>query len=88
MSITISDFKEYFTRDFPYLPVWDALVSYNEGEVVYYTDRLFYTAKSNSVPVGTLPTNTTYFSVTTDDYYNYINDTDIEKAIGEMTAIS
>ena len=87
MSITISDFKEYFTRDFPYLPVWDDLVSYNAGEVVYYTNRLFYTAKSNAVPVGTLPTNTTYFDLVTDDYYNYINDTDIEKAIGEMTAM-
>ena len=87
MSITISDFKEYFDRTFPYLPVWDALVSYNAGEVVYYTDRLFYKALSNSVPVGTLPTNATYFTLTTDDYYNYINDTDIEKAIGEMTAM-
>ena len=87
MSITISDFKEYFTRDFPYLPVWDALVSYNAGEVVYYTNRLFYTAKSNAVPAGTLPTNATYFDLITDDYYNYINDTDIEKAIGEMTAM-
>lgn len=87
MSITISDFKEYFTRDFPYLPVWDDLVSYNKDEVVYYTDRLFYVALSNSIPVGTLPTNTTYFSLTTDDYYNYINGTDIEKAIGECDAM-
>lgn len=87
MSITVSDFKEYFTRDFPYLPVWDALVSYNKDEVVYYTDRLFYTAKSNAVPVGTLPTNATYFTLTTDDYYNYINDTDITKALAEQEAM-
>lgn len=87
MSITILDFKEYFTRDFPYLPVWDALVSYNAGEVVYYTNRLFYTAKSDSVPVGTLPTNATYFEKITDDYYNYINNTDIEKALLEQEAM-
>jgi len=87
MSITISDFKEYFDRTFPYLPVWDALISYNKDEVVYYTDRLFYIALSNSIPAGTLPTNTTYFALTTDDYYNYINDTDIEKAIGEQEAM-
>lgn len=87
MTITISDFKEYFTRDFPYLLVWDELVSYNKDEVVYYTDRLFYVALSNSIPAGTLPTNATYFDLITDDYYNYINDTDIEKAIGEMTAM-
>ena len=85
MSITISDFKEYFNRPFPYLPVWDVLVSYNKDEVVYYgTTRLFYIALSNSIPVGTLPTNATYFSITTEDYYNYINDTDIEKAIAEQ----
>lgn len=87
MSITILDFKEYFTRDFPYLPVWDALVSYNAGEVVYYTNRLFYTAKIDSVPAGTLPTNVTYFEKITDDYYNYINDTDIEKALLEQEAM-
>jgi hypothetical protein len=88
MSITVSDFKQYFTRDFPYLPVWDALVSYNKDEVVYYeTTRLFYIALSNTIPAGTLPTNTTYFSVTSDDYYNYINDTDITKAIGECDAM-
>jgi len=88
MSITISDFKEYFTRDFPYLPVWDELISYNAGETVYYeTNRLFYTVIVNEVPAGTLPTDTDYFSLATDDYYNYINDTDIEKAIGECDAM-
>ncbi len=88
MSITINDFKEYFTRDFPYLPVWDSLVSYNKDEVIYYeTTRLFYIALSNTMPVGTLPTNTNYFSVISDDYYNYINDTDIAKAINECDAM-
>lgn len=82
MSITVEEFKTYFDRTFPYLPVWDALVSYNATETVYYNiNRLFYTAIVNEIPAGTLPTNTTYFSVATDDYYNYINDTDIEKAI-------
>lgn len=88
MTITVSDFKEYFTRDFPYLPVWDELVSYNAGEVVYYeTTRLFYNTLANETPVGTLPTDTDYFEVVAGDYYDYINDTDIEKAIGEMTAM-
>lgn len=88
MSITVDEFKTYFTRDFPYLPVWDALVSYNKDEVVYYeTTRLFYIALSNAIPIGTLPTDTDYFSVTSDDYYNYINDTDITKAIGECDAM-
>ena len=82
MSITVEDFKNYFTRPFPYLPVWDATVSYNEAETVYYeTTRLFYTANSDSVPAGTLPTNTTYFTKVTDDVYNYISDTDIQNAI-------
>ena len=81
MSITVTDFKNYFVRDFPYLPVWDATISYNSGEEVYYTNRLFYTAKSDAVPAGTLPTNTTYFDKTTDDVYNYISDTDIQNAI-------
>ncbi len=88
MSITITDFKEYFYRDFPYLPVWDDSVSYNKDEIVYYdVNRLFYKALSDSVPVGTLPTNATYFEKVAGDVYDYISDTDITKAIAECDAM-
>lgn len=88
MSITVEQFKTYFDRDFPYLPVWDALVSYNTNELVYYeTNRLFYKALSDSIPIGTLPTNTIYWIQTTGDIYDYISDSDIEKAIAECDSL-
>lgn len=82
--MSIEDFKTYFTRDFAYLPLWDNTISYNTNEEVYY-NRLFYTALSDSIPAGTLPTNTTYWAKTDDDIDNFVQDTDITKAIAEAT---
>lgn len=84
--ITIYDFKTYFYKDFPYLPVWSAVETYNEGQKVYYAEtKLFYIALKNDV--SSIPTNTDDWQPVKDDVLNYIADVYIERAIGEMTAM-
>jgi Protein of unknown function (DUF4054) len=76
-TITVSQFKTYFYRDFPYLPNYDATALYNTGDKVYYaTTKLFYTALSNGV-TGIVPTNATYWAVASDKVLNYVQDVDI-----------
>lgn len=84
--ITIQDFKKYFYKDFPYLPVWSATKTYKAGEEVYYTENeLFYVAKNDNVV--TLPTEEQDWERVDDSILNYVSDVDIERAIGEMTAM-
>lgn len=83
-TVTVSDFKTQFVRDFPYLPEWSAETQYNNGDVVYYsTTSLFYQANQNGAPLGTLPTDNTYWDDYTDDIYNYVLDADITRAFSE-----
>lgn len=83
-TITITDFKTLFARDFPYLPEWSSTKLYNSGNVVYYsTTELFYQANQNGVPLATLPTDSQYWDAYSDDIYNYVLDADITKAFGE-----
>lgn len=82
-TITVQDFKEYFYRDFAYLPVWNITTTYNQGQRVYYeTDSLFYDCLKNGVT--SIPTTATDWSIVTkDDVNNYILDQDIEKSFKE-----
>ncbi len=83
-TITVADFKAFFPRDFSYLPVWSFFKIYNAGAIVYYSEtELFYKARSNGIPMGTLPTDETYWEIYPDDIYNYVLDSDIEKAFAE-----
>jgi hypothetical protein len=83
-TITVADFKALFVRDFPYLPVWSDTKLYNKDTVVYYeVTELFYRALDNGVPVGTVPTNATYWVLYPGDIYNYVLDSDIIKAFAE-----
>lgn len=84
-SITVSDFKAQFMRDFPYLPVWVA-GSYNMGEEVYYTPtRLFYTANSNGVT--STPDTVLDWTVTQDSINNFVQDSDITRAFQEAQVV-
>ena len=84
--ITVDEFKTYFYRDFPFLPVYVAGNTYNTTDTVYYEPtRLFYRPLMNGVTA--LPTVSTYWEVVEDDIYNYVLDEDITKAMGEMSAM-
>ena len=78
-SVTVDQFKAYFNRDFPYLPIWDAGVTYWQGDIVYYIDN-FYQAKNDDLE-NVLPTVTAKWKKVKDDINNYVTDADIEKAM-------
>lgn len=80
-TITVTDFKNLFVRDFPYLPIWSNTTTYNTGAIVYYTNGLFYQCLSNGVTA--IPTNVTYWVLYTADIYDYVLDADIQRAFDE-----
>jgi hypothetical protein len=83
-TITVTDFKNYFVRDFSYLLVWSSETTYNTGTEVYYeTNGLFYTCKNYGVT--SIPTTTADWDVTSDSIYNYVLDADITKALDEAS---
>ncbi len=75
--LTVDDFKEFFTRNFPYLPVYDESKTYFEGDEVYLEPN-FYTSlqDNNTYPLD----DAEYWQITSDKLSNYVLDSDIEKA--------
>lgn len=80
-TITPQMFKEYFNKDFPYLPIYEEGVTYWLDDVVYYTDNNFYKSliDDNTTP----PANTENWQKVKDSTENYITDNDIQKALNE-----
>ena len=84
--LTTEDFKEFFTRDFKYLNVWDNITVYNLLDIVYYTNnKQFYRSliddNLNNIP----PDKKECWEPIIDDYNSYITDYDIEKAYVEAS---
>jgi hypothetical protein len=76
--ITVDDFKDHFTRDFPYLPYWEEGKAYFKNDVVY--DGInFYTSliDANLQPLS----DNQSWSLYNDSKENYLSDNDIQKAI-------
>lgn len=82
-TITVSDFKSQFSRDFPFLPLYVS-GTYNEGDITYYTG-LFY--KSIVDGNTAIPTDTFKWQKFKQDADNYIVDSDITRAFGEAMAV-
>jgi len=83
-TITVADFKAYFRRDFPYLPVYSDTKLYNIGARVYYPDtELFYDCTENGVTDVPPTTDPGPWVLVSDDIDNYVLDEDIDKAFGE-----
>lgn len=81
-NITPQDFKDYFTREFSYLPVWDGSISYKLNDIVYYeVEGLFYKSLINK-NINNIPAENSEFWQEDDEvqYNDYINDNDITKA--------
>jgi len=81
-TVTTTDFKTRFFRDFAYLPVYDSTALYNLGDVTYY-NQLFYKALVNGVTGVTPGTDATKWVLTTDSLQNYVMDQDIQNAFTE-----
>lgn len=80
IEVTTDDFKNLFTRDFPYLSVYVEGKAYFKDDEVYYAPNFY---KSLTDGNTTLPTDTTNWSLVNDSVDNYIQDSDILRAFNE-----
>ena len=80
--VTIEQFKQYFFRDFSYLPLWNCSKTYFTGDIVYIDcDDTFYKSKidfnqDNPILCGT-------WEKTKASRYDFITDEDIQKAMSQ-----
>lgn len=84
--INVSDFKVFFKRDFPYLPVYEAdKVYWLNDEVFNSENEKFYVSlkDNNDQPL----TDAESWQRVEEDMYNYVLDEDIEKAVTEASAV-
>lgn len=79
--ITVEDFKNHFTRDFPYLPYWEEGKAYFTGDVVYSAPNFYKSLIDGNMN----PVTTNAWELTKDSTDNYLSDDDISKAIAEAT---
>ena len=77
-TVTTTQFKEYFKRDFPFLPVYDESKTYWAGDVVYFQDNFYQALADDTVDID--PSDENYWKKIKGDIYNYVLDEDIEKA--------
>lgn len=80
IEVTTDDFKNLFTRDFPYLPIYVEGKAYFKDDEVYYAPNFY---KSLTDGNTTLPTDTTNWALVNDSVDNYIQDADILRAFNE-----
>lgn len=79
-NITVEDFKEYFTRDFPYLPIYNEENIYKIGDVVYNAPYFYESlVNDNQQPL----TDVDSWKKVAGDKNDYILDSDITKAFGQ-----
>lgn len=79
-TVTVEIFKEYYDRDFPYLPVYDSSKTYWKDDIVYY-DENFY--KSLTDDNDKDPSDAESWVKVKGDVRSYITDNDIEKAMSQ-----
>ena len=77
-TVTIEEFKQYFFRDFSYLPCWCCCKTYMTGDVVFY-EEYFYKSKIDNN--DSEPTNTTNWERIPGNKYDYITDDDIAEYV-------
>ena len=80
-TITVSDFKSKFLRDFPYLRTWSATKSYSVEDETVKNDKIY---KALQVSTNKDPeTETSYWSEIEDYESSYVLDADIERSFLE-----
>lgn len=79
-TVTIEQFKEYFFRDFPYLPVWTEGKIYFTDDIVYYENNFYKSLLDSNT---SLPTNTEAWQAIAGNMQNYVTDADITRAMSQ-----
>ena len=82
-SVTVEDFKAQFSRNFPYLPLWDSEKVYFEGDVVYVEPNFYESLVNDNTSEVT---DEESWQITNDSVDNYVSDADIERARLEAVA--
>ena len=84
--ITVEEFKVFFRRDFPYLPVYDSNKTYWTNDEVYYSsNEQFYISLVDNNMASI--TDTTAWQRIQEDIDNYIIDEDIANVIEQAVVI-
>lgn len=78
-NITVDDFKNLFTRDFPYIPLYKDGKAYFKDDVLYVEPN-FYKCLADGTTTAPSGEN---WELTNDSVDNYISDSDIERAFAE-----
>ena len=79
-TVTVDEFKDYFFRDFPYLPIWSPIKTYWKDDIIYYADNFYKSLVDDNTD---LPDNVTAWAKVKGDKYAYITDEDIAKAMSQ-----
>lgn len=79
-NITIKQFKEYFFRDFPYLPVWVEGKIYFTGDIVYFNQNFYNSLVDNNTAT---PNETEMWQATAGNVQDYVTDADITRAMSQ-----
>lgn len=79
-NITIKQFKEYFFRDFSYLPVWVEGKIYFTGDIVYFNQNFYKSLVDNNTAT---PNETEMWQVTAGNVQDYVTDADITRAMSQ-----
>lgn len=83
-TVTIEQFKEYYARDFSFLPFFNPLKTYWSGDIVYWTDENFYQSLTDNN--NTTPNDTENWKKIKGSINDYITDADIMKAFAQALA--
>lgn len=78
-NVTVEQFKAYFKRDFPFLPVYEPNTTYWKDDLVFENDNFYQSLTDDNI--GNDVSNTEYWQKVKGDKYSYICDEDIEKAM-------
>lgn len=79
-NVTIEQFKGYFFRDFPFLPLWVKDTVYFKEDIVFYENNFYKSLIDKNTAV---PTNETAWEITKGDIYNYVTNDDIKRAMSQ-----
>lgn len=85
-TVTVEQFKEYYARDFSFLPVFNPVKTYWKDDIVYWTDDNFY--KSLIDDNTTDPSDTENWKKIKGNVNDYVTDNDIMKAFTQALANS
>lgn len=79
-TVTVEQFKKYFFRDFPFLPLYEEGKTYWKDDVVYVEPDFYKSLiDNNTQPV----TDADSWTKTKGDIYSYVTDADIERAMSQ-----